>query len=1061
MRKHTRRGFLELLGKGAALSGMGKLSQRFSHAASDSSMVSDSGTMPQTYDEIIHGWMNPKRTYRPHTRWWWPGNAVTQDGIRWELDQMCRQGVGGVELMTPWRMYTEGNIDYLSREHLDMVAFTIREAKQRDMEVAFSFCPGWKFGGYWVPPTQRSKVLAQGWKDVEGPALFDSELPAYTVEQRVQSGLDPSFTSDAPDENQIIAVVAARVVGEHLDSATLVELTPLATNNHLRWQVPNGTWRLMAFRLKYTGEICATTDNFPQRQWVVDHFSGEAVRNYCEYLGDKLYQSVGQDFGKVLDTLFSDSFEVMVFDGTVHWTNSALAEFKRYKGYDLNRYLPAIWWDIGDLAPKVRYDINDFLGWLGIQAFFKPFIDWGQAHNIDARIQPYYRFTEELIQGAGLAPRPEMEVTRTGFTVIADPRKAVAAGGHLYGREIISAEAYTFLHPQRYRTTLEEMKVASDGFLRDGVTQFYNHGYIYSPEMHVAPSRDVPWANRISHWNIWWKHYHHLTAYLSRCCYLLRQGHFVGDVLVYSPQATVWTQKVLFNNERRIMPYGNVGQTLVANGYDFDPVNDDILQHYVEIQDRNFQIRGMQYRFLVLPSTKAVPVATMETIRKFVHAGGVVIALGEIPSESVGLLHHTENDVRVKQIAAELFGTDGNGTIHPGGGRTYVISSYPIPDFNTTERTFVPTDVAAVPEYTVKDVSDLNGQISGAATVQLSSSERAMIDALRAHLRPDFALVDNAASGGLTFIHRRIGTEDLYFVSNLSAQPADTTISFRVPGKIPEIWDAMTGDISPVHVYTSKADCVAVSTEFMPYESRFYLFRDGVPQAHLTESSLDRVLTLNADELTGVVERNGEVKAVALEGTRRKVASCLVKDLPTPQTIDGLWKLNLAGYKFEKITQTIPRLQSWTENPNTKNFSGTGQYSISFALTDGFLDAGTEALLDLGVVGNVAEVELNGRSAGVAWMRPYRLNVTGFLKKGLNRLDVRVTNTLINYVAGLETLPPVPEAIVRHYGHSASSYLEGSSEWRHREKNFYPLPPSGLLGPVMLIPRRKITMKLV
>jgi len=59
-----------------------------------------------------------------------------------------------------------------------------------------------------------------------------------------------------------------------------------------------------------------------------------------------------------------------------------------YKGYDLRRYLPAIWWDIGELTPKVRYDVNDFLGWMGLEATFRPFIDWCSEHNVQARIQP-------------------------------------------------------------------------------------------------------------------------------------------------------------------------------------------------------------------------------------------------------------------------------------------------------------------------------------------------------------------------------------------------------------------------------------------------------------------------------------------------------------------------------------------------------------------------------------------------------------------------------------------------------------------------------------------------
>ena len=48
--------------------------------------------------ELIAGWLNPAHTYRPHTRWWWPGNAVTRDGLAWELEQMHQQGMAEPDL---------------------------------------------------------------------------------------------------------------------------------------------------------------------------------------------------------------------------------------------------------------------------------------------------------------------------------------------------------------------------------------------------------------------------------------------------------------------------------------------------------------------------------------------------------------------------------------------------------------------------------------------------------------------------------------------------------------------------------------------------------------------------------------------------------------------------------------------------------------------------------------------------------------------------------------------------------------------------------------------------
>jgi hypothetical protein len=60
------------------------------------------------------GWDKPARTYKPHTRWWWPGNALTKADITWQLEQMAAQGMGGVEIMSAWKMYEKGNVDYLT-----------------------------------------------------------------------------------------------------------------------------------------------------------------------------------------------------------------------------------------------------------------------------------------------------------------------------------------------------------------------------------------------------------------------------------------------------------------------------------------------------------------------------------------------------------------------------------------------------------------------------------------------------------------------------------------------------------------------------------------------------------------------------------------------------------------------------------------------------------------------------------------------------------------------------------------------------------------------------------
>jgi len=988
--------------------------------------------------------LHPARTYRPHTRWWWPGGAVTSDGITWELEQMSAQGMGGVEIMIPWVMYAQGNIEFLSEEWLQVVKHAVREAARLDMEVAITFSPGWCFGGCWVPPTERSKVLTRAWVDVSGPGAFNPQLPAYVPpgSAAAREDLPESFESEAPDENSVVAVVAGEIVGSALNGNTLIDLTKYVSQSRLDWQIPSGQWRLMVLRLKYTGQQNSTTENFLRRQWVVDHFSQEAVTKYCDYLGGKLYQAFGEEFGKTVDSMFCDSFEIMALPDAIHWSNAALEQFKNYKGYDLRRYLPAIWWDIGELTPRIRYDINDFLCWLGLQATFMPFINWCNEHNVEARIQPYFRFTNEFIQGAGVTPRPEMEVTTDRFDVVINPRKAVAAGAHLYGRRIVSAEAFTYLHMERYRSTLEEMKGATDAFLREGVTQFYNHGYIYSPEMHVAPSRDMPWANRISHWNPWWKYYRHLADYTSRCCLLLRQGEFAGDVLIYSPQSTVWTEKVLFGNYPQFMPYGDLGKTLVANGYDFDPVNDDVLQNRARVEGGHIRVRDLAYRFLILPKTTAVPVGTMEFLRQFVLGGGVVIALDELPSSSVGLKDATQHDTRVKEIVTELFGPDGKGKNHPGGGRTYFIASYKIPRYDTSRRPFYQVPEPYQP------------------TPALTAPQRALLEVLREHLAPDFELAGNLQSNGLTFLHRRLGADDIYFVTNLQLEPSEIAVTFRVAGKIPERWDPMSGEIAPVLVYRTVAAGAEIPIRLSARASMCILFRAGEPQPHLTETNLEEVRLLTEQGVEGIASHNGEAHATVVKGGQSKTARVVVSGLLEPLVVSGTWRMTIEGYRFEKLQEEVSQLKSWTEDPRTEHFSGTGRYEIDFQVPRGYVNTRLEAMLELGRVGNVAEVNLNGQPVGVAWMQPYQLNVTEAIRAGTNHLEVLVTNTLINYVSGLAKLPEVPEELIPHYGKTANIYTLGTKSWEDHEKNFHPLPPSGLMGPVRIVPRRKVVLEI-
>ncbi|OHB75039.1 MAG: hypothetical protein A2W31_03970 [Planctomycetes bacterium RBG_16_64_10] len=946
------------------------------------------------------------------------GNAITKEELTWQLAQMHEQGIGGVEQITMQEVYEKGNVPYLSAEYFDLVRHAIQEAKARGMEFSLNFGgPGWVIGGAWVPPEDRSQNLIPTALQLAGGQRFSGSLPTK-VGTVPSTGQMPA--RDVADNDRLVAVVAGRVTGQRLEETSLVDLTDQVEGRQLNWDVPDGTWQLMAFWLQYTGQ-----------QYAVDHVNKAAMQRYCSYLGNRFRDALGADFGTTVESLFCDSFEVALIDNGIYWSDGLLAEFQTRQGYDLRRFLPAVWWDVGAITPKIRYDVNEFLSAVGLEAFFKTFLDWCDSNGVRGRIQPY-GFPTDIIQGAGLTHLPEMEITPgekdavPWFDTRIGPKQYVASGAHLYGRNVVTVEAYTYLHWEPCRATLEELKIASDGFLRAGANKFYNHGFTCSPERDFALSRRFGAEMVISPPNVWWHYYRLLSDYVARCCYLLQQGDFVADIAVYSPLANQWTRDV--RNARkwtRSFDWGALGELLLANGYDFDLLNDDVLQNHAKIDGGVIRVRSLEYRVLLLPNIESLPLETLLRIEQYARDGGVVVALERVPEYAVGRADYQRKDAAVRAIAAKMFDT-------------------PVWRRNPT----APRDYGQGKTYHIQYVIDRSDVLE-----RHSSALDPFLNTLRRHVRPDFGIdfvrAELRANGGLSFTHRRLPDRDIYFVTNIQDRAVDMPVAFRVSGRPPSRWDPYCGRVTPLAEYQQETDVTWLPVRLAPYESTFVVFGDGPARPHVTSSTWAEIRRVEQGTVEAIARDNGTHWVTLDHGAETQVA---VTGIPAVYEIAGQWQLTLVGRDFPPLVTSLARLVSWTDNARTKHFSGTGVYTIDFDLPDSYFADQLQLYLSLGVVGNVAEVELNGQSIGTCWMRGQQLAITAAARTGSNTLTVRVTNTLINRVAGFKELPPVPDHLVPRYG-------RGLPRNRSEARGvicFEPLPNSGLLGPVVIRPTKRV-----
>jgi hypothetical protein len=170
----------------------------------------------------------------------------------------------------------------------------------------------------------------------------------------------------------------------------------------------------------------------------------------------------------------------------------------------------------------------------------------------------------------------------------------------------------------------------------------------------------------------------------------------------------------------------------------------------------------------------------------------------------------------------------------------------------------------------------------------------------------------------------------------------------------------------------------------------------------------------------------------------------------------------------------LDSLISWTEhdNPGVKYFSGTATYVKEFSISSTMLDGSSVVFLDLGLVKNIAEVEINAQNLGVLWKPPFHLDNTPALRPGINRLAISITNLWANRLIGDEQLPddcelrdPVvrptplakwPEWFLKGQPRPSARYTLVS--WRHYRGDS-PLLDSGLLGPVALHVAKRVSVR--
>ncbi len=731
--------------------------------------------------------------------------------------------------------------------------------------------------------------------------------------------------------------------GAAVDKSTVIDLTSkMHPDGTLDWTPPAGEWVVLRFGYSLLG-ITNHPATAEATGLEVDKLNSRFVKKYMDGYLDSYKETVGPDWmgKKGIRYVITDSWEA----GSQNWTDDMVAQFKKHRGYDPTPWLPVLTGQVvqsPEASDKFLWDFRKTIGDLIADEHY------GQVQaSLKARGIGHYGESHE----SGRAFVADgMEVKKLDdIPMSAMWTQSPGVNNIQYGYNADDRESASVAHIYGQNIAAAEsmtaaaapwawspatLKPTADQELLNGINRFVIHESAHQPLIDKKPGLTLGPFGQWFNRNETWAE--EAGPWIN---YLARSSYLLqqghfGADLIY-----------FYGEDSNLTAIFDHSAPEIPAGYGFDYINADGLIHELSVSgDRITTKSGMSYRVLGLDAySKHMSLPVLRALHKLVESGAIVA--GPKPTDDPSL---SDDQAEFAKLNTELFG-DGTGTHKVGKGTVY----------------------AGQP------LADVFASLKLAADFDYSKPE------------PDASIL---------FAHRKMTDGDLYFVDNRKERSETVDASFRVTGKVAELWHPETGKTEPAS-FTIANGRTTVPLTLEPWGTVFVVFRKAT----------------------------------------KETSHMLPKPVETPVvTVDGSWNVAFDANWGAPASVTLDKLISWDESADAgvKYYSGIGTYTKTITIPAEAVKAGGQLWLDLGDVKNIAEVTVNGKDLGQVWHAPYRVDATSALKAGANDVTIKVTNAWVNRMIGDEQ-----PGVTKKYTFADVKPYRAKS----------PLLPSGLIGPVTVI----------
>ncbi|WP_245953126.1 glycosyl hydrolase [Alteromonas aestuariivivens] len=792
-----------------------------------------------------------------------------------------------------------------------------------------------------------------------------------------------------------------------ISAEQVLDITEFVEGDRLTWQVPDGQWTVVHYFMRSTGTTNGPSSKNAKGPEIDKLSKAIAQFHFDEYVG-KVLNTMTPFERRALKYVVVDSYE----QGAQNWTDGFSEKFEQQFGYSPIPYLPVYTGRIvnsAEQSERFLWDVRRMVADRVSYEYAAGLRERAHQHGLKLWLENYghWGFPGEFLQYGGQADIVSGEFWASG-NLGAIELKAASSAAHIYGHKTVMSESFTAGRSDGFKNHPWNFKKRGDWSFVEGINHTLLHVYIQQAYEDKFPGVNAWFGSEFNRNNTWFDFMGSWLDYIQRANYMMQQGQYVADILFYIGEDVPKMTGAL--------------NPAVPDGYSYDFINAEVILNGLTVKDGLFELpSGMTFKLLVLPDLPYMRPEVLEKISQLVAEGGAVY--GPKPAHSPSLQNYPHADENVWRMADKLWQQiDGRQVTQAKYGLGQVF-------------------------YAVDDQADL------AAVMQQLGVQQDV----------------TGLPESVIWSHRSSNTHEIYFIANQSEAEVKLQASFRLDEHMgrPQLWNAVTGETKAVAQYQVENERLTLPIKLQGLESAFVVFEKSSSAAFTPGNTENAVQAISQAGLGGPVwlpsafdqqgnivldiPQNGHYQVLFNDGQTREIK---VDDLPLEQRLNQPWKLTFEADRDVAIHHTLEKLVSLTElEPLAlKHYSGAVVYRNQFSLEPDMLRSDQRWVLDLGQVGVIARVRVNGNDFGEVWSRPLKVDITGALKVGSNQLEVEVATTWVNRLVGDQQYPgQFPDS-------SAPKAFETEITFESKITKDSPLQPAGLIGPVTIRPVRKVSL---